>query len=328
MKYHITRGMILCIIICLGSYTITAQKYTAIDNAVRQYPKHFSNAKQLAMRISSDFSTEEDRVRAAFSWIAFNITYDIKLQIAQSTDQQIAFYYTSEEERQMKQIKFQRDLTNKTIKSGMGVCQGYAALFHTVCDFMGIECLDIAGTSKSNTGNIGLLPKASDHVWNAVKVWGEWKLMDITWAAGAMDGRTNRFVRDFNDAYYFTSPAVFFLNHYPDDINYLYVGKTEQEFAQLPLYYGSYLTGGYQFVSPATGIFSDTKSDIIPFKITDLPENDRVSYAFSDQDSGSEAIIRRSGNVSEFEIPMTNRNRGFLTVYVNGSSVVSYKIQR
>ena len=328
MSNTITLRSLFYISVLFVTSSIFSQKYDRVDNAVKLYPKSYSNPQQLASRINREFFTDEDKVRAVFSWIATNISYDWKLAVSQANDNQVAYYYTSEEERLIKMVKFQQDLTNKTIRSGMGVCQGYAALFHSVCDLMGIKCMDINGTSKSNTYNIGQLPKASDHVWNAVKIDNSWKLIDVTWAAGAIDSRTNRFVYDFNDAYFFTSPDAFFLNHYPDDTQYLLTGRTEQDFARLPLYYGSYLKAPYAFVSPDTGIFSNAKSKIIPFRIVDLPENHRVSYAFTGEIRGREPVIRRRGNLSEFEIEMDKRHKGFLTVFVNGESIVSYKIDR
>lgn len=328
MSYTITLRYLFYISVVFTCTSTYSQKYDKIDDAIKMYPKSYSDPQLLANRISKEFSNDEDKVRAAFCWIAMNISYDYRLAIAQSRNQQIAFYYTNEEEHAVKLLKFQKDLTAKTIKSGMGVCQGYAALFHTVCDMMGVKCMEITGTSKSNTFNIGQLPKASDHVWNVVKIGADWKLIDVTWAAGAIDSRTNKFIHDFNDAYFFTKPETFFFNHFPDDTQYLLTGRTEQDFAQLPLYYGSYLKANYAFVSPDKGTFSNADTTSIPFKIVDLPENHRISYAFTGESSGREPVIRHSGNVSEFEIEMNKKSRGYLTVYVDGESIVSYKINK
>jgi hypothetical protein len=37
--------------------------------------------------------------------------------------------------------------------------------------------------------------------------------------------------------------------------------------------------------------------------------------------------FQRQENNALFEIPLTKRNRGYLTIYVNNESVVAYKIQ-
>jgi transglutaminase/protease-like cytokinesis protein 3 len=63
---------------------------------------------------------------------------------------------------------------------------------------------------KSHPAHIGKLPKQNDHEWNAVKIDGRWKLIDVTWASGSVSTQTGKFVPEFNDAYYGTAPEVFF----------------------------------------------------------------------------------------------------------------------
>lgn len=303
-----------------------SQNYSRVDDLVRTYPKSFSSSKKLADQINTDFSSETDKARAIFTWIGLNIRYDLKA--AQSSSGVIAYSYTSEQDRQQKEAQFRQRFAEKTLRSGKGVCQDYSSLFHVLCDATGLKCIDIAGTSKAHPANIGKLPQASDHQWNAVRINNQWKLIDVTWASGSVSTETGKFVADFNDAYFFTEPEVFFLNHFPDDKRLLLTDRTAKEFADLPLYYGPYIKADYEIAFPEKGIFSKAKSNVIPFRIIDFPSNSQISYVFTNEGKVRKAQIRNVGNVSEFEIVMNDRTRGFLTVFADNAAIATYKIDR
>ncbi len=54
--------------------------------------------------------------------------------------------------------------------NGHAVCEGYARAFKLLCYYAGIECILITGDSK----NVG-------HMWNMVKLDGNWYHVDVTW---------------------------------------------------------------------------------------------------------------------------------------------------
>lgn len=301
-----------------------AQDYSRVDNLVRAYPKSFGSPQKLADQINADFTTETDKVRAAFTWIALNIRYDLKAY--QDGTNTVAYSYSSEADRLAKEQEFRIRYANKTMSTKRGVCQDYASLFHIVCDAIGVKCIDILGTSKAHPAQIGKLPKALDHQWNAVKIGNEWKLIDVTWASGSVDMQTGKFKQEFNDGYFFTAPEVLFLNHYPDDKRLLMIDKSPQDFADLPLYYGNYVKANYEIASPEEGIVSAASGNV-PFKIIDF-DGGKIAYVFTNEGKVRDIEPRKSGNVTAFDIPLTTRSRGYLTIYVNQEAVVTYKIDR
>ncbi|MGK4568753.1 transglutaminase domain-containing protein [Flavobacterium sp. 3HN19-14] len=212
------------------------------------------------------------------------------------------------------------------MRSKLAVCQGYAMLFKDVCQRLDIKCELISGTSKSSLMAIGKLPVASDHAWNAVNIDGKWRLIDVTWAAGSIDGNTKQFSFAFSGGYFFTDPEVFFLNHFPDDKKWLLIDKTEQEFADLPLYFRGYSTAPFTIVTPESGIITPPKNNMISFEILDLPATTRVGYAFSNDGIQTKAIMKRKGNSTTFDVLLTNNNRGFLTIYIDNRSMAAYKL--
>ncbi len=318
----------LFLLIINFSNPLFSQQYAVIDDLIKTYPNLFSTPEKLAEKINTDFRTEEEKSRAIFTWIASHIKYDLNLLNSIKNNSTVAFSYTSEEEKIIKQQKFHYDLAAKTLKTKKGVCENYAALFQTLCDLTSVKCITIAGTSKTHSSHIGLLPKASDHLWNAVKIGSSWRLIDVTWASGSVNNETGKFVQEFNDAYFFTTPEVFFLNHFPDDKRLSMLPKTEEDFAKLPLYYPGYLKSNYEIVAPEDGIISISKSNAVSFKIIDLPEKSKVSYAFSSENIGRQVELRRLDNLTEFEIFLNRKSYGYLTIYVNTKSIVTYKITR
>ena len=317
--------------ICLLVFLITnfsyAQSYAIVDSIITNYPKSFDSSQKLAEKINIDFKTEEEKARAIFTWIATNIHYDLKAYYSQSSNPRIAYSFSSEEERIQKEQKFRYDNAKKLLRTKKGVCEDYASLFHTLCEFVGLKCMTITGTSKTDLNHIGKLPKASDHAWNAVKIGESWRLIDVTWASGIVNLETGKMLQKFNDAYFFTPPAIFFLNHFPDDTRFTMTDKTAEDFAALPLYYGTYLKSGYEIITPEQGVFSLKDTPSIVFQIADFPENSSVAYVFSNDNKIIPLKLQRQENNALFEIPLTKRNRGYLTIYVNNESVVAYKIQ-
>jgi transglutaminase/protease-like cytokinesis protein 3 len=315
----------LLLLLFLVNVTAFSQKYAAIDNQLQAWPKSFSSPQKLADKVNTDFKTDEDKVRAIFTWIALNVQYDLKAY--KSGASMIAYSYSSEADRIAKEQKYRLEYAEKTLRSKKGVCQDYSALFHTVCELSGIKCIAIIGTSKAHPSQIGKLPKASDHEWNAVKINDKWQLIDVTWAAGSVSMETGKFQSEFNDGYFFTNPELFYLNHFPDDKRLLMTNKTPQDFAELPLYYGPYVQANYEFASPEKGLIS-VASESVLFQIIDLPQNSRISYVFTNEGKIRDIEPRQNGNATEFIIPLSARSRGYLTVYINNAAITSYKIER
>lgn len=303
-----------------------AQDFDKVDAKVASYPKSFSDLDKLANRINTDFKRDDEKARAIFTWIASNVKYDLAAYGV--NERPVAYSFSNEEEKLAKEKKFKEDLAVKTLKTKKGVCQGYSTLYAVIAEKTGLEAVIIPGTSKSHPTHIGKGPEASDHAWNAVKIDGSWKLLDVTWGAGTITGEKPAFAFKFNDKYFFSDPEVFFLNHFPDDKKWLLTQKSADEFAQLPLYYGNYLMGGYEFVSPNIGVLPNSKPVMVPFKVKNLKPGDRVAYAYSNNKVFTEVQPILAGDVAEFQVPLDRTSAGYLTIYINQKSVAAYRITR
>lgn len=304
--------------LCLSSLGFA--QYDKVDQKVKSYPK-FTGAEKLADRINADFTKDDEKARAIFTWTALNIRYDLKAYYLHENGG-IAYSYSSPEDKIRKDRKFRLDLTNTTLKSGKAVCEGYASAFIILSELVGLESVLIPGTSKSHHSQIGKLPKTSDHIWNAVKIDGQWELLDITWASGVVNSQTRKFEPRFNDVYFFTDPDKFFLNHFPDDEKWLLTDKTAEDFAALPFYYPQYLQSDYELTADEGHILFP-KNVAVKFKIRNLQSNDRVAYITSRDNILDEVMIDSDDS---FIIFPSAKLSGYLTIFVNERPLVAYKI--
>ena len=139
-------------------------------------------------------NSELMKYRVIFRWITENISYNAKAFLSgQSCD-----------------CTAEGSLQNRTT-----VCSGYSRLFSAIAKHAGLRTVNIMGISKGYgsvpgqdyTGHQG------DHEWNAVCIGGKWQLLDVTWAAGSLDG--DSFVRKFSESNFLPSAEQFGTSHFP-----------------------------------------------------------------------------------------------------------------
>jgi hypothetical protein len=193
--------------------TVFAQKspvsgYATIDKKALQLPDSLTKTTdQIASYISSNFSTENEKSRAIFIWVASNIEYDIENMFA------INFYENKKEK------------IAKPLKTKKGICENYASLFTDICLKSGIKSFVIEGYTKQN-GFTDYIP----HAWSAAFVDSSWFLFDPTWGSGYING--GKFFKKINNYYYKSSPITLIKSHMPFDYlwQFLYYPVTNQEF--------------------------------------------------------------------------------------------------
>lgn len=299
-----------------------AQDFTKVDSTVKGYPSTYNSIDRLASRINADFQRDDEKARAIFTWIALNIRYDTNPN-AQGR-KPIKYTYSNEAERLAKIAEIENDLADVTLKSKKGVCHGYAMLYTIIARKTGLESEVVHGNAKALPADIGKLPTNSNHAWNAVKISGQWKLIDVTWGSGGITGKSRDFGFKYDDKYFFTDPDVFFLNHFPDDKKWLMTNRSAGDFASLPLYYDL----GYELVSPNIGVIKAAGGNTLPIKIKGIKPTDEVAYQFTSGGFSSRVSPKFANGVGEFNVLLDKSARGTLTIFVNKMSVAAYTIQR
>lgn len=292
-----------------------AQDYERVDAIISMYPNTFENPEKLSKFITRDFASEEDRVRAIYTWIIQNITYN------PDEYKQFDYTFTNYRERNDKDEKLRAKIIQRTLQKGVAVCEGYALLFEKLCEEQGIKNYLVRGDIKSNFPDIGR-PFKRIHMWNVATIGGKPYLFDATWGAGKYN---DRFIAEPSYFYYKTPPELFIKTHYPDmfEDSFLDEKLSRQQFSELPLIIEkNLLPKDIEF--PTKGLLSEEEyfGEIL-FSIKDAsPE--KISYSF-----GTEIIfidaIEREENQIKFNVPFTIGAKTLL-VYFDGKPALGYKI--
>ena len=205
--------MILLIYTLLLPQKIVAQKkvvneFAAIDKKALQLPDSLTkNTGDIAKYINANFTTDNEKARAIFIWLATNIRYDMDNMFA------INFYEKRE------------DKISKPLSTRKGICENYATLFSDICTKTGIKSYVVEGFTKQN-GFTDYIP----HAWCAAKIDDAWFIYDPTWGSGYVNG--GKFIKKINNDYYKVSPSTIIKSHIPFDYLWQFLNYpiTNQEF--------------------------------------------------------------------------------------------------
>ncbi|WP_369012770.1 transglutaminase domain-containing protein [Flavobacterium anhuiense] len=301
-----------------------AQKISEVDKIVAKYPKSFDSTEKLADRIEKDFDSDYDRARAIYSWIAFNIRYDYNAYLNPPRVQ--GFSYSSEAEKQRKIKQLNDNLIQKAFNSKKAVCEGFTALYQHLASLMGIKCEIIRGDSKISVRDIGRKTTSSNHAWNMVLIDKKWRLLDVTWGQGYYDSSKGRMVNDFNPAYFDTDPDYFFAKHFPDSGSYLGNRLSKDDFLNGPLIYNTTIEKDYKIKSPDSGIIEARNGDRITVEIKNLSKSNQVFYLNKYNKAVKVQNPKEKRGGLEFQIQIDSNIGDYITVFVDGNSVVSFKI--
>ena len=146
--------------------------------------------------LTSGISDQFRKVKIIHDWITTEIKYDTETYLRYS------------------------DLVSETyevLRQKKGICVGYCNLFNKMCGYANIESVSISGVAKPAYITEKFLPekfKELNHMWNGVKIYGNWYLIDITWDAGYSS--KGEFIFNYSTDYLFEDPQIFITHHYPE----------------------------------------------------------------------------------------------------------------
>lgn len=310
--------------ILLSFAFLNAQELDKIDAIVAQYPKSFNASEELAALISNDFDTDKDKARAIYSWITNNVKYDIEAHFSKKKKKRIK--YKDKVDKAQKERKARIQIENKALSKHLALSEGYATLYKRLCELTGLYGYIIKGTAKLRTYDIDRIPRMQNYLWNVVQIDKEWFFVDATLGAGTVDYLEKTYQPGFNEKYFFTPPEVFFLNHFPKDQGWLFVEKTPEDFANLPLFTGEYLKNEFELITPNEGVLDLKGQDSIQFRIKSPVAINNLTYQFNHEKEPNEISVEQEKDVYSFDIPFTKRRTGYLTLFYNRKALVSYKI--
>lgn len=301
-----------------------AQKLSEVDKIVAKYPKSFNSTEKLAERIEKDFNSDYDKARAIFSWMAFNMKYDYNAFLNPPRVQ--GFSYSSEAEKQRKIQQLNDNLIQKSFKSQKAVCEGFTALYQHLATLVGLKSEVIKGDSKTRLVDIGRKNTSSNHAWNIVLIDKKWRLVDVTWGQGYYDASKGRMVNDFAPIYFDTDPDYFFAKHYPDSGTFLGDKISKSDFLNGPLIYNKTIEEDYKIKSPDSGILEVKNGEKITFEIKNVSKSDQVFYVNKKNQAVKVLNPKEKRGGLEFQILVDNNIGDYITIFINTSSVVAFKV--
>ena len=205
-----------------------------VDEALKSLPPRNSVEEDIMINsmdnAKSSYSLSEAEVAyMVFKWLFQNIEYDC---------------YTSEHEYS------KLDRSEKgTYNKGKGVCAGYAKIFRTMCNRLGLEAYYVSGYTKNVFDN-GETPSRTNHAWNSVKIDGTFYLVDSTWGSGGCAG--DRYVNNFKEYHFCTNPQIFIRQRFPADQKWQLLSQpiTMDEFANRADITMKFYLNGFKTVVP------------------------------------------------------------------------------
>jgi hypothetical protein len=285
----------------------------------------------LAKKLCAPYTTELEKTRAIFSWIAQHIAYNIGIYNAGKGYRQVKYVFDPADTISSKPATEQT--AERVLRRRVAVCDGYAKLFKTLCDYAGVESEVILGYGKCYLEKDEKF--RTNHTWNAVRIDSVWHLLDVTWASGFVT-YGNQFVPHMDESYFLASPQQFILDHYPEDLRWTLLDHppTLKEFRFSPFKYKSYIKYGIVSASPANGTIVAAVGDTIhiELKVKDASKDMQIAA-----DPVFDSSIMQLSPASVFLEPVIDNNKAIYTYVVadgiewlhllyNGDPVLRYKL--
>ena len=311
--------------------------FSYIDHRIKSI--RGTDPEELSKKLTSEYKTDLEKVRAIFRWITENISY-YKQPIPSKRKQKkkAGYSFPGPEELDTSALKPLSDrVAEKVLKDKRGVCEGYARLFKSLCDHAGIRSEIITGYAR-NEPTIAISRFRSNHSWNAVKIDSTWYLLDVTWASGLTIFPTGEFLKYFDDYYFLTPPDKFIKHHYPDDLRWSLLSDLPlmSEFRQGPYFQRSFVKYPIIDFYPASGVieasigdtirleleteFVDRKWDIAPDSLWDGIDKTNPIYAFVEPQQAN------TGSKMVYYYPVKTESIQWIHVMFNNDAVLRYRI--
>jgi len=291
----------------------------------------------LAKNITAPYTSDQEKVRAIFSWIARHISYRVKSPYNYRRKK-----YVSEGNAILPDtgnLKSANEAVAETVLANRSaICDGYSRLFKTLCDYAGIESTIVTGYARSNSDRASQKFR-SNHNWNAVYIDSAWYLLDVTWSAGSVSYYGDAFIQHFDDFYFFTSPEIFIRDHWPDDMRWALLPNPPalKEFDRMPFRQRSFIKYNITSYLPQTGVIEAAIGDTVLMELqtADLLKDKAIAPDTIYMDS---TLLFRSpnlvylqpewsGNKARYHYIVESGDIEWLNLVYNKDVVLRYKLK-
>ena len=218
----------------------------ALDqHALKATPEVEQTVESLAKHLVKPAKNDREKARLIYRWITDRIAYDYE-----TYRQVIALFQKND----ALGAKLPEQNAAAVLARRKCVCEGFCNLFQRLGQEAGLEVVIVVGHVHPGVGRLLGLPEEQTqkipHAWNAVKIDGDWCLLEVTWSAARMQAKTNearQFQTSINEFFFLTPPDRFFLHHYPKDAKWQLLPKVlgRDEFERQPLVWPTLFDMGF-----------------------------------------------------------------------------------
>jgi len=279
--------------------------YRQADSIAINFPKRkFKTVNEIAAVLTENLKTEHEKFRAIFRWITDNIEYN----------------------------KSASNITDAAtvVRKNKTVCQGFSNLLKEMCNTVNIPCDVIAGYTKTEVKDINKPLKKTDHAWNSVQLYGNWYLVDVTWATSKYNVVTHKYMKEFDEHYFLTSPQKFILDHFPENKKFLYLDKPikKSTFIKWPVYYTDYFHFGINNLSLQKGAFKWHLNDTLKVYIAANTTLKNAAILINDDKFVTPVDLKYNEKLKQycFAYVFPKAVKSDFTIYLNGECIAEYLI--
>jgi len=328
--------LLFCLFAFLSFFYGYSQKNTVNFSSIdsKAYNIESNAPDTLSYLLTSPYTNELEKVRSIFSWITEHISYNTvryRMRMAAYKDDGAEADYDADSVFKTLDERVARI----TLKRRYALCDGYARLFKSLCDFANIKCVVITGYARTNFGGNQF---RCNHKWNAVMIDSNWYLLDATWASGYISFSGDDFIKNQNDNYFLTSPPYFVQDHYPDDIKWTLMDNPPSfsEFNHSPFKQPAF---NYKILSysPSKGIINATVGDTVTIVLETVDDKknlclldkssiDSADIAFADSLLKTNKTSVISSNKISATYIVNSDAAKWLQVIYNSNVILRYKL--
>ncbi|WP_178371832.1 transglutaminase domain-containing protein [Cnuella takakiae] len=287
-----------------------------------------------AAEITQGLVTEREKVTALFHWVTGNISYKVASRISVTPAWRVRSLAEEDTSSVLKPLD--ERVAENVLAKREAVCDGYARLFKTLCQYAGIKAEVVTGYARGSS-NRGF---RSNHSWNAVMIENNWYLVDATWAAGYVGYFGDTFIRSYDNRYFLAAPQQFIEDHYPEDPFWTLLPQLQQlpEFNRSPFRHSGYVRQHIIGYAPYEGILEAEVGDTLhfelesnmpgyPIEIWDRPFGDPRLHTGPVWRNYPEQPFQASGRKVKLSYVVQTPEIRWLYVVYGGESILQYRLQ-
>jgi len=289
----------------------------------------------LSRMLTNGYTTDRDKVTSIFRWITENISYNVRPYYNANLYSD-RHSYDDSDTGALKPLS--ERVAIEVLKKRIALCDGYARLFKTLCDYAGIKSEVILGYADGGMSH-RRLKFTSNHRWNAVYLDSSWYLLDVTWASGFVSYGSNDFIQNYNNQYFLTPAQDFIRDHYPEELQWTLLPKPpdKREYKFSPFQNNAFIKYKIESFKPQSGVIDALPGDTIQIELettnadkrmflVDTPYVDSAVIANASLPDSTKPKFTVLGKRVFCKYVVSSPNVEWLNVIFNDDVIMRYKL--